>query len=159
MPFILNLPIPTLVSLIWGLFALLSNIKEHKFRFSLFHNFRPFSSVHVHWTTVGNDETGCGKSIVYIALNEGLQFNKLQVEQAKLKDLKEKPEVSDLVFGKIFTDHMLTIDWDDKIGWHAPKIAPFQNLSLHPGAKVLHYAQELFEGMKAYRYKVYLRNH
>jgi len=82
---------------------------------------------------------------------QGLQFNKLQVEQAKLKDLKEKPEVSDLVFGKIFTDHMLTIDWDDKIGWHAPKIAPFQNLSLHPGAKVLHYAQELFEGMKAYR--------
>ena len=82
----------------------------------------------------------------------GLQYSRLEVEQAKLKDLKPKPAVSDLVFGKIFTDHMLSIDWDDKQGWHAPQIGPFKNLSMHPGAKVLHYAQELFEGMKAYRW-------
>ena len=46
---------------------------------------------------------------------------------------------------------MLTIDWSAKGGWGAPKIQPFGNFSVHPGAKVLHYAQELFEGMKAYR--------
>jgi len=80
-----------------------------------------------------------------------LQFNKLNIQQAKLADMKKKPPVTDLVFGKVFTDHMLTIDWDESNGWHAPKIGPFQNFSMHPGAKVLHYAQELFEGMKAYR--------
>ena len=59
--------------------------------------------------------------------------------------------ITDLVFGKFYTDHMLSIDWNSTDGWNAPKIEPFQNFSMHPGAKVLHYAQELFEGMKAYR--------
>lgn len=77
--------------------------------------------------------------------------NKLQISRASLSDLREKPPVSDLVFGKFFTDHMLSIDWDAEVGWNSPKIEPFQNFSMHPGAKVLHYAQELFEGMKAYR--------
>ena len=80
-----------------------------------------------------------------------LEFSRLKIKRARLSDLKEKPPVSDLVFGKVFTDHMLTIDWDTEQGWHAPQIGPFQNFSMHPGAKVLHYAQELFEGMKAYR--------
>jgi len=75
----------------------------------------------------------------------------LQIERAKLQDMKPKPPISDLVFGKIFTDHMLSIDWDSQNGWHPPKIEPFRDFSMHPGAKVLHYAQELFEGMKAYR--------
>merc|ERR1719192_461257 len=56
-----------------------------------------------------------------------------------------------LAFGKVFTDHMLTIDWTKDSGWASPQILPFENFSIHPGAKVLHYAQELFEGMKAYR--------
>lgn len=77
--------------------------------------------------------------------------NKLQISRATLSELKEKPPVSELVFGKCFTDHMLSIDWSSRNGWSTPKIEPFQNFSMHPGAKVLHYAQELFEGMKAYR--------
>jgi len=81
----------------------------------------------------------------------GLNSQKLQIEHASLQHLKPKPPVSELAFGKIFTDHMLSIEWDVKSGWHAPKIEPFKNFSVHPGAKVLHYAQELFEGMKAYR--------
>ena len=81
----------------------------------------------------------------------GLDSNRLQVERAGLDQLKPKPPVSDLAFGKMFTDHMLSIKWDSVNGWHAPKIEPFKNFSMHPGAKVLHYAQELFEGMKAYR--------
>lgn len=56
-----------------------------------------------------------------------------------------------LGFGKLFTDHMLTIEWTADQGWADPQIKPLEPFSMHPGAKVLHYAQELFEGMKAYR--------
>lgn len=86
-----------------------------------------------------------------VSAAQGLDSRKLKIEQAKLQDMKPKPPISDLVFGKIFTDHMLTIDWNATTGWQDPKIEPFKNFSMHPGAKVLHYAQELFEGMKAYR--------
>ncbi|KAK9461696.1 aminotransferase [Lipomyces oligophaga] len=56
-----------------------------------------------------------------------------------------------LVFGKTFTDHMLQIEWNDEDGWLAPRITPYQNLSLDPATCVFHYAFECFEGMKAYR--------
>uniref|UniRef100_A0AAX7VPU2 Branched-chain-amino-acid aminotransferase n=1 Tax=Astatotilapia calliptera TaxID=8154 RepID=A0AAX7VPU2_ASTCA len=62
-----------------------------------------------------------------------------------------KPEPSTLLFGKQFSDHMLTINWSEKGGWESPQIKPFQNLSLHPASSALHYSIELFEGMKAYR--------
>ncbi|XP_035470821.2 branched-chain-amino-acid aminotransferase, mitochondrial [Scophthalmus maximus] len=64
---------------------------------------------------------------------------------------KPKPDPSSLVFGKQFSDHMLTINWSEKGGWEAPQIKPFQNLSLHPASSSLHYSIELFEGMKAFR--------
>ncbi|XP_031415227.1 branched-chain-amino-acid aminotransferase, mitochondrial [Clupea harengus] len=64
---------------------------------------------------------------------------------------KPKPDPSKLLFGKQFSDHMLTIYWSEKDGWQAPQIKPFQNLSLHPAASALHYSIELFEGMKAFR--------
>ena len=54
-----------------------------------------------------------------------------------------KPDPSTLVFGKQFSDHMLTIDWSDKDGWEAPQIKPFQNLSLHPASSALHYSIEV----------------
>ncbi|TRY87807.1 hypothetical protein DNTS_015712 [Danionella cerebrum] len=65
--------------------------------------------------------------------------------------LKPKPDPSSLVFGKQFSDHMLTIGWSAAEGWQTPQIKPFQNLSLHPASSVLHYSIELFEGMKAFR--------
>jgi len=80
-----------------------------------------------------------------------IDSSKLGVKVAGLADLNPKPPVNELAFGKIFTDHMLTIDWNKETGWANPEIKPFENFSIHPGAKVLHYAQELFEGMKAYR--------
>lgn len=55
------------------------------------------------------------------------------------------------MFGKQFSDHMLTIYWSEKEGWKVPQIKPFQNLSLHPATSALHYSIELFEGMKAFR--------
>ncbi|XP_039617511.1 branched-chain-amino-acid aminotransferase, cytosolic isoform X1 [Polypterus senegalus] len=64
---------------------------------------------------------------------------------------KPKPDPSNLVFGTVFTDHMLTIEWSAKEGWKAPFIGPFENISIHPASSSLHYAVELFEGMKAYR--------
>lgn len=55
-------------------------------------------------------------------------------------------------FGTTFTKHMLTIQFDsDKGGWQEPQIGLLENLSIHPAAKVLHYACETFEGMKAYK--------
>ena len=55
-------------------------------------------------------------------------------------------------FGNFFTDHMLTVEWTPDAGWHAARIEPYAPLSIDPAAAVLHYAQETFEGMKAYRH-------
>lgn len=49
------------------------------------------------------------------------------------------------------TDHMLSIEWTASQGWLAPRITPYQNLSLDPATCVFHYAFECFEGMKAYK--------
>ncbi|MDR0858176.1 MAG: branched-chain amino acid aminotransferase [Oscillospiraceae bacterium] len=65
--------------------------------------------------------------------------------------LKEKPASGSLGFGKYFSDHMFLLDYSTDKGWYDPRIVPFQNLSLSPAAMVFHYAQEVFEGLKAYR--------
>jgi branched-chain amino acid aminotransferase len=54
-------------------------------------------------------------------------------------------------FGQIFTDHMVTIDWDEVAGWHDAQLRPYGPFSVDPASTVLHYAQEIFEGLKAYR--------
>jgi branched-chain amino acid aminotransferase len=54
-------------------------------------------------------------------------------------------------FGTYFSDHMVTLDWSEADGWHNGTIGPRGPLSLDPAAAVLHYAQEIFEGLKAYR--------
>ncbi|XP_010613563.1 branched-chain-amino-acid aminotransferase, cytosolic [Fukomys damarensis] len=81
------------------------------------------------------------------------------VKTFKAKDLritpatifKAKPDPNNLVFGTVFTDHMLVVEWSSEFGWEQPHIKPFQNLSLHPASSALHYSVELFEGLKAYR--------
>ncbi|MGX5679816.1 branched-chain amino acid aminotransferase [Schumannella luteola] len=55
-------------------------------------------------------------------------------------------------FGKHFTDHMVDICWSEWGGWHRPRVQPYGPISLDPAAAVLHYAQEIFEGLKAYRW-------
>lgn len=64
---------------------------------------------------------------------------------------KVKPDYANLGFGKYFTDHMFMMNYTDDKGWHDPRIVPFQNLSLSPATAVFHYAQEMFEGLKAYK--------
>lgn len=65
--------------------------------------------------------------------------------------LKEKPASDTLGFGKYFTDHMFIMDYSDEDGWHDARIVPYGPIPLDPSAMVLHYGQEVFEGMKAYR--------
>ncbi|QGN55924.1 branched-chain amino acid aminotransferase [Novosphingobium sp. Gsoil 351] len=59
--------------------------------------------------------------------------------------------LTDPGFGKVFSDHMVTIEWTAGQGWHAATLGPRGPLTLDPAAAVLHYAQEIFEGLKAYR--------
>jgi len=65
-----------------------------------------------------------------------------------------KPRLEDesqLIFGKQFTDRMFVMEFDAGQGWHSPRIQPYQPFVLDPAAMVLHYAQEIFEGLKAFR--------
>jgi branched-chain amino acid aminotransferase len=55
-------------------------------------------------------------------------------------------------FGKHFTDHMVDICWSERGGWHRARVQPYGPIALDPAAAVLHYAQEIFEGLKAYRH-------
>ena len=55
-------------------------------------------------------------------------------------------------FGQFMTDHMVTATWTKGEGWHSGELTAYGNISLSPAAAVLHYAQEIFEGMKAYRH-------
>lgn len=64
---------------------------------------------------------------------------------------KQKPAEDALGFGKYFTDHMFMMDYNEKKGWHDPRIIPYGPIALDPSASVFHYAQEVFEGLKAYR--------
>lgn len=61
--------------------------------------------------------------------------------------------LADPGFGKHFTDHMVVIDWNIEQGWHDARVEPYGPLSLDPASAVLHYAQEVFEGLKAYRHQ------
>lgn len=70
------------------------------------------------------------------------------------KHPKQKPtDETKLGFGQIFTDHMFIMNYDEGEGWHDPRIVPYGPIPLDPAAMCLHYGQEVFEGMKAYRAK------
>jgi branched-chain amino acid aminotransferase len=70
------------------------------------------------------------------------------VSPQRLTEILERPG-----FGQHFTDHMLMAEWTPDQGWHAARITPYAPLSLDPATAVLHYAQEIFEGLKAYRHE------
>src|SRR5215467_13753195 len=54
-------------------------------------------------------------------------------------------------FGEVFTDHMITIRWTEDRDWHDARLEPYGPFTLDPATSVFHYAQEIFEGLKAYR--------
>jgi branched-chain amino acid aminotransferase len=68
------------------------------------------------------------------------------VDDAQLAEILADPG-----FGTHFTDHMFTVEWTPEKGWHDARITPYGPITLDPATAVLHYAQETFEGMKAYR--------
>ncbi|MCD7829891.1 MAG: branched-chain amino acid aminotransferase [Clostridiales bacterium] len=74
----------------------------------------------------------------------------IKVELTKAPKAKPADE-SKLGFGKLFSDHMFVMDYTEGQGWHDPRIIPYQPFVLDPACVVFHYAQEIFEGMKAYR--------
>ncbi|MBB3040690.1 branched-chain amino acid aminotransferase [Nocardioides sp. LMS-CY] len=71
---------------------------------------------------------------------------------APVSDERLAEILADPGFGTHFTDHMFTVEWTPDAGWHAARIEPYGPLTLDPATAVLHYAQETFEGMKAYRH-------
>lgn len=78
----------------------------------------------------------------------------MQIKTTKAAALKAKPaDENALGFGDYFTDHMLVISYDEGKGWHTPEVVPYGPIAMDPAAMCLHYAQEVFEGMKAYRTK------
>jgi branched-chain amino acid aminotransferase len=64
---------------------------------------------------------------------------------------KPRPRDQELGFGTLFTDHMFLADFQEEKGWYDPRIEPYGPLSLDPATAVLHYAQAIFEGLKAFR--------
>jgi branched-chain amino acid aminotransferase len=78
----------------------------------------------------------------------------IKITPAAPDRLKPKPhDESKLGFGDILTDHMFLMDYDAGKGWQNPRIEPYGSLSIDPAAMALHYGQEVFEGLKAYRGK------
>ena len=73
------------------------------------------------------------------------------IKITKTKNSKlQKTDFENLGFGKVFSDHMLICDYKNG-SWGEPEIVPFQPMSLMPSAKIFHYGQSIFEGMKAYK--------
>jgi branched-chain amino acid aminotransferase len=79
--------------------------------------------------------------------------SKISIEKSLTPTPVEERErlLQNPVFGRVFTDHMATIRYTPELGWHEAKIGPRADFSFDPATLVFHYAQEIFEGMKAYR--------
>ncbi|MEL6916175.1 MAG: branched-chain amino acid aminotransferase [Bacteroidota bacterium] len=76
-------------------------------------------------------------------------MGKLKIEKAKTLKINQV-DFENLTFGAVFTDHMMVCDYKNGT-WQTPSIMPYQALSLEPSARVFHYGQAVFEGMKAYK--------
>ncbi|MCR4780024.1 MAG: branched-chain amino acid aminotransferase [Ruminiclostridium sp.] len=75
----------------------------------------------------------------------------MELKITKTTTPKQKPDQTKLGFGNYYTDHMFIMNYDEGQGWHDARIVPYGPFELDPSSMVLHYAQECFEGMKAYR--------
>ena len=72
----------------------------------------------------------------------------MELTITKTENPKTKPaDESKLGFGRIFSDHMFVMEWDQGAGWHDARIIPYGNLSISPASSVLHYGSEIFEGL------------
>ena len=76
----------------------------------------------------------------------------MKISVTLTKNPKPRPDENHLGFGKYYTDHMFIMDYDEGKGWHDARIVPYAPIVLDPAAMCIHYAQEAFEGLKAYRH-------
>lgn len=82
-----------------------------------------------------------------------MQFDRIP-HPSPTPDAVRKQAIKDPGFGTTFTDHMVVIEYDEaKGGWYSARVGPRQPIALDPAASVLHYAQEIFEGMKAFAHQ------
>ncbi len=77
-------------------------------------------------------------------MNEAIRITRTKAPRPRTGD-------AELGFGTVFTDHMFLMDFQEEKGWYDPRIEPYGPLSLDPATAVLHYAQAIFEGLKAFR--------
>ncbi|MFG2758878.1 branched-chain amino acid aminotransferase [Streptomyces wuyuanensis] len=75
----------------------------------------------------------------------------LKPSSTPLSDAEREAILANPGFGRHFTDHMVTVKWTEGRGWHDAQLTPYAPLSIDPANMTLHYAQEIFEGLKAYR--------
>ena len=75
----------------------------------------------------------------------------MEIKITKTKTPTQLPAENTLGFGRVFTDHMFRMEYEEGKGWFDARILPFAPIALHPASTVLHYGAEIFEGLKAYR--------
>lgn len=75
----------------------------------------------------------------------------MEIKVELSKNLKQKPDMNNLSFGTVYTDHMFEMDYTEGIGWHDARIVPYHKLEMEPASMILHYGQSTFEGLKAYK--------
>lgn len=73
--------------------------------------------------------------------------------QRRVSDAERAAVLANPGFGTNSTDHMVTIEWDEGTGWHDAQVRPYGPFQMDPAAAVLHYGQEIFEGLKAFRHE------
>lgn len=78
-----------------------------------------------------------------------LQGNSMDITRCAASKINDV-DFNNLLFGTVFSDHMFVCDYENG-QWQQPKIMPYQAMSFEPAARVFHYGQAVFEGMKAYR--------
>jgi branched-chain amino acid aminotransferase len=116
--------------------------------------------VKIYWRGLPNPPFK-GNSQIFLAKALKNRYNKrkhswqeelaLNIPVARTPSPKPKPNPAELGFGQYFTDHMFLYNYSPEKGWHDPRVVPYGPLALDPASMVLHYGQEVFEGLKAYR--------
>lgn len=84
---------------------------------------------------------------------EVIHAGKLEIQVTRVPRTRTMPGAAELGFGRIFTDHMFAMDYEEGRGWFDARIIPYGPIAMDPGASALHYGQAMFDGLKAFRSK------
>src|SRR6202158_6635871 len=81
---------------------------------------------------------------------DGIAF-KVTAVTSRVPAAERERILANLGFGKVFSEHMATVSWDVERGWHDAQVRPYGPIQMDPATSVLHYAQAVFEGLKAFK--------